>query len=65
MITYGEPPDIGFDFEILGEAFTDSGNAQLVKWVSDAEKTKSYPPITPPTPKQNCHSVQITVHKVS
>jgi len=65
MITYGEPPNIGFDFEVLAEVVTGSADAQLVKYVSEANETNRFPPIPAPTPAPNCRGVKITVHKVS
>jgi hypothetical protein len=62
---YGEPPDIGADFEIALAVVNEQVNTQLRQWVQKGDQTGKYPPIEFPNVIGGCPPVKITVNKSS
>ena len=63
MAFYGEPQDIGEDFEIALAVVNEPMNTQLRQWAQKGKQTGKYPPIEFPNTIDGCPPVKITVSK--
>lgn len=62
-VTYGEPRDIGHDFEVAAIVVESNENARLVAWVEKADQTGAYPPVSFPAVTGACPVTRVTVRK--
>jgi hypothetical protein len=62
---FGEPRDVGADFEVTARAFDGKQNAMLEAWVKKAADTGQYPGIPMPPYVAACGAEIVTVRKTS
>lgn len=65
VVGYGQPRDIGEDFEVAAVVVDANTNKDLQIWFAEAKKTKSYEPIPFPSSVGGCVPVKVTVKKKS
>ena len=61
FVTYGQPRDMGSDFEVTAAVLGDRASAELDNWMTRAEHTGQYPGIPLPASVQGCLIGTVTV----
>jgi hypothetical protein len=62
---FGQEPDIGAQFEVIGLIVDDDTHQELEKYVERASKTNYWPPRKLPNVVQGCSVAKVTVTKTS
>lgn len=65
LTNFGEPRDVGFDFEVTARVFDGRQDAALQSWVNKASQTGQYPGISMPPYIAACGAEVVTVRKNS